>query len=87
MHWNYKARNDIFSLLVTSNEFIHAFCLSEIHFYKSGPLKFIKTMLKSFRVLLGLFPVWNFYPKGSHNTGATKRSMIAYDGIKDKICK
>ena len=44
-------------------------------------------MLKSLHVLLDLSPVWNCYPKGSHTKGATKRSIIAYDEIKDRICK
>ena len=63
------------------------FAYPKFIFYKSGLVRFIKTMLKSFRVLLGLFPVWNFYPKCSHKTGATKRSMIAYDRKEDKICQ
>ena len=67
--------------------FIHAFCLSKIHFHQSGPIKLIKTMLKSFHVFLGLSPVWNRYTKGSHTTGATKRLIIAYDEIEDRICK
>ena len=67
--------------------FIDAFVYSKIHFHQSGPFKLIKTMLKSLHVLLGLSPVRNHYPKGSHTKGATKRSIIAYDEIKDRICK
>ena len=37
--------------------------------------------------MLGLYPVWNCYPKGSHTTEATKPSIIANDEIEDKICK
>ena len=44
-------------------------------------------MLKSLHVLLGLSPVWSGYPNGSHTKGATKPSIIAYDEIKDRICK
>ena len=47
---------------------------------RTEPLKFIKTVLKSFRVLLGLSPVLNLF----HTTGATKRSVIVYDEIEDK---
>ena len=51
----------MFSLCERSNAFIvNAFCLSKIHFNKSGPLKLIKTMLKSFGVLLGLSSIWNY---------------------------
>ena len=46
--------------------FIFAFCYPKIHFHQLGPFKLIKTMLKSLHVLLGLSPVWNRYPKGSH---------------------
>ena len=76
-----------FSLCETSSAFIDAFCYCKIHFHQSGPLKLIKTMLKSLHVLLGLSPVWNRYPKGGHKKGATKSSIIAYDEIKDRICK
>ena len=44
-------------------------------------------MLKSIHILLGSSQVWNRYPKGSHTKEATKRSIIAYDDIKDTICK
>ena len=67
--------------------FIDAFCYSKIQFHQSGPFKLIKIMLKSVNVLLGLSQVWNRYPKGSHTKEATKRSIIAYDEIKDRICK
>ena len=43
-------------------------CYSKIHFYQLGPYKLIKIMLNSLNVLEGLSPVWNRYPKGSHNT-------------------
>ena len=56
--------------------YIYAFCNVKIHFYLLGPLKLIQTMLKSVHILLGLSPIWNRYPKGSHTTGATKRSKI-----------
>ena len=59
-----KYENDIFSLFEASNEFIHVSCLSKIHFHQSGPFKLIKTMLK-----LGISPVSNLYPKGSHRHG------------------
>ena len=71
----------------TCNAFIDAFCYSKIHFHQSGPFKLIKIMLKYVHVLLGLSQVWNRYPKGSHTKEATKRSIIAYDEIKDTICK
>ena len=77
----------VLSLCETSNAFIDASCYSKIHFYQSGPFKLIKTMLKSLHVLLGLSPVWNHYPKGSHTKGATKHSIVAYDEIKDRIRK
>ena len=43
--------------------------IPKIHFHQSGPFKLIKTMLKYLHVLLGLSPVWNRYPKGSHMKG------------------
>ena len=46
------------------------FCNSKIHFYQLGPFKVGEIMLKSLNVLCGLSPVWNHYPKGSHNTCA-----------------
>ena len=55
--------HDIFSLCETSIAFIHALCHSKLHFHQHRPLELIKTMLKSLHVLLGLFPVWNSYPK------------------------
>ena len=78
---------DMFLLFETSNAFIDAFCYSKIHFHPSRPFKSIKTMFKSLHVLLGLSPVWNRYPKGGYKKGTTQRSIIAYDEIKDKICK
>ena len=54
------------SLCETINAFIGAFCYSKSHFHHEGPFKLIKTMLKSSHVLLGLSPVWNRYPNGSH---------------------
>ena len=66
--------NDMFLLCETSNAFIGAFCYFKIHFHPSGPFKSIKTMLKSlhvFIILLGLYPVWNCYPKGGHKKGTT----------------
>ena len=49
----------------------------------------IKTMLKSFHVLFSLSTVWNCYPRGyrSSTKGATKRSIIAYDEVEDRICE
>ena len=82
-----KYKNDIFLLCQTSKAFIHAFCHLKIHLQQRGPLKLIKMILKSFHVLLGLSPVWNNYAKGSYTTGATKRSIIAYCEIEDRICK
>ena len=49
-----KYDNAIISLCETFNEFIHAFCLSKIHSNQSGPLKLIKTMLKSFFMFVRL---------------------------------
>ena len=66
-----KYANNIFSLCETSKEFIHAFCLSEIHFHQSGPLRLIKTMLKSFRFCM-FFSCMELLSKGSYMTGATK---------------
>ena len=64
-------KNDMFLLCETSSAFIGAFCYSKIHFYPSRPFKSIKTMLKSLHVLLGLSPVWNYYPKGGHKKGTS----------------
>ena len=61
-----KNENDMLSLCETINVFIGAFCYSKIHVHHLGPFKLIKTMLKYLQVLLGLSPVWNRYPKGSH---------------------
>ena len=72
-----KYENDMFSLCETSNAFIDAFCYSKIHSHQPGPLKSIKTMLKSLHILLG------FISKGSLTKGATKRSIITYDEIKE----
>ena len=66
-----KYENDLLSLCETIDVFIDAFCYSKIHFHHLGPFKLIKTMLKSFHVLLGLSAVWNRYPKGSNKKGAT----------------
>ena len=63
--------NDLFLLCDTSNAFNAAFCYSKIHFHPLGPFKSIKTMLKSLRVLIGLSPVWNCYPKGGHKKETT----------------
>ena len=61
--------NDMFLLCDTCNALIGAY--SKIHFHPSGPLKSIKTMLKSLHVLSGLSPVWNCYPKGGHKKETT----------------
>ena len=61
-----KYENDMLSLCEKINVFIDAFCYSKIHFHQLGPFKLIKTMLISSHVLLGLSPVRNRYPKGSH---------------------
>ena len=45
-----KYENDMLSLCETTNVFIDVFCNSKIHFHQLGPLKLIKTMLKSFNV-------------------------------------
>ena len=66
-----KYENDMLSLCETINVFIDAFCNLKIHFYKLGPFKLIQTMLKYLHILLGLSPIWNRYPKGSHMKGAT----------------
>ena len=50
------------SLCETISVFIDAICYSKIHFHQ---------LLKSLHVLLGLSPVWNRYPKGSHKKGTT----------------
>ena len=68
--------SDMFLLCETSNAFIGSFYYSKIHFHPSGPLKSIKTMLKSLYVFLGLSPVWNRYPKGDHKKGTTWPSMM-----------
>ena len=47
------------------------FYYSKVHFHQLGPFELIEAMLNFLNVLLGLSPVWNRYPKGSHNTGAT----------------
>ena len=79
--------NDMLLLCETSSAFIGAFCYSKIQIYPSGPFKSIKTMLKSLHVLLGLSPVWNCYPKGWSQEMDYLASIIAYDDIKDRICK
>ena len=66
-----KYENNMFLLYETSNAFVDAFCYSKIHFHPSGPLKSIKTILKSLHVLLGLSPVWNGYQKGCSKKGTT----------------
>ena len=63
--------NDMLSLYETFNVFIDNFCYSKINFHRFGPFKLINIMLKSLHVLLGLSPVWNRYPKGSHKKGTT----------------
>ena len=63
--------NDMLSVCETTHVFIDAFCYSKIHFHQLGPFKLIKTMVKSLHVLLGLSPVWNLCPKGSHKKGTT----------------
>ena len=63
------------------------FAIPIIHFHQSRQFELIKTMMKSLHVLLGLSPVCNCYPEGSHTKVATKRSIIVYDEIKDRICK
>ena len=47
------------------------FAIPKSIFHPSGPFRLIKTVLKSLHVLLGLFPVWNFYPKVCHKKGTT----------------
>ena len=59
---------------------------SKIHFHQLGQFKLTKTMLKSLNVIK-VNLLWNHYPNGSHNTWATKRSIMAYDEFKDRICK
>ena len=63
---------------------IHLFMLFGIHFHQSGPSKLIKTILKTFDVLLGLSLVWYRFPNSSRTTGSSKRSIIAYDEIEDR---
>ena len=63
-----KYENDILLLCETTNVFINVFCNSKIHFHTLGPFELIKTILKFLNVLKGLSPVWNHYPKASHNT-------------------
>ena len=45
---NYE--NDMLSLCETTDEFIDAFLLFQIHFHQLGSFKLIKTMLKSLNV-------------------------------------
>ena len=78
-----KYENDI----ISSCEKTHAFMLFDIPFSSVRTNKFMKTMLKSFHVLLCLSPVCNSHPKGSYTKGATKHSIITYGEIKDSICK
>ena len=59
-----KYENDMLSLCERTNVF-------NDDFLQLGPLKLIKTMLKSLNVLHIFSPVWNHYQKGSHNTWAT----------------
>ena len=64
---------------------MHLSMLFAIH--QCGQIKLIKTMLKYFEVLLGLSPVLNCYPKRRHMAEITKRPIIVYDEIEDRICK
>ena len=86
-----KYENDVFSLCETSNAFIHVFFLPFRNPFSS--VRIVKIDFNNaeiFHVLLGLSPVWNRYPKGSHTTGpatCTKGSIIAYDEIEDRLCK
>ena len=48
-------------------------------------VRIVLTMLYSFRVVLGLSPLWNCYPRGSFTSGATTPLITAYDDIEDKI--
>ena len=66
-----KYENDMLSFYETINVFIDSFCYSKIHLHQLGPFKLIKTKLKYLYVWLGLSPVWNRYPKGSHKNGDT----------------
>ena len=63
--------------------FMH-FAIEKFILY-SATVNIYLAMLKAFHDLLGLFPVWNNYPKGSYTAGATKRSIIAYDEFEDRI--
>ena len=63
-----KYENDMLLLCETTNVFIDAFCNSKIHFHQSGPLKLIKTMLKSICFVRFISSVES---KGSHNIWGT----------------
>ena len=82
-----KYENATLSLCETTNVLIDAFSYSKIHFHQFGSFKLIKNNVKSLNVMQGLSQVWNRYPKGSQNTCAPYRSIIAYDELKDRICK
>ena len=71
---NYE--NGIISLCDTSIAFIHALCHSKMHLHQRGPLELIKTMLKSYHILLSLFPVWISYPKGSTRVVLESRRLF-----------
>ena len=44
------------------------FCYSKIYFHQLGPFTLIKNNVEILKCFKGLSPVWNRYPKGSHNT-------------------
>ena len=54
----------IFTLFETSLKFTHAFCLSNTHFHKTGPLKLIETVLYLFSRLGRFTSTMQWFTKG-----------------------
>ena len=65
MLYNCKLRKQYIFVMETSNAFMHALCHLKALLNQRGPLELIKTMLKSFHIVLDLSKVLNSYLKGS----------------------
>ena len=80
------SKNDILLLFERSSDFINFSCLSKVHFHQPVPLKFVKTMLKYFPFVRFISSMESLF-KGSHTAWTTKRSVIVYDEIEDRVHK
>ena len=61
-----KYENASFSLCEISNEYIHVYCLSKVHFSSNDRKKIDLNNAAICLLLLGLSSVCIRYPKGSH---------------------